>query len=255
MLKNKPVRIIISLIVLLVLVFQANGQSGLSTPYSAFGIGYPNYTNNTRNMAMGGIGIGTRDFFTVNTKNPASYTAIDTTSFIFEGAAVGHYLGLKTDSYDEAGSDAALSHLLFGFPITKWWKSSVGLLPFSTVGYNVNSLIYKENIGNTLYAYVGSGGLSRVYWGNAIQLFKNFSVGVNASYLFGTTDRSQNISFPDSAFRINTKINNQITVGDIYFDFGVQYFTDLKNNLKLTVGADLQSKIKSCCRKKLLCGE
>jgi len=226
MLKNKPVRILISIIIIFILIYQANAQTGISSPYSAFGIGYPSNANNVQNITMGGIAIGTRNYFTINMRNPASYTAFDTTSFLFEGAATGYYLGLKTDNYDETATNASLGNLLFGFPVTKLWKSSIGLVPFSIVGYNVNSITNKEYVGNTLYAYVGSGGISQVYWGNAIQPTKNLSLGFNLSYIFGTIDRSQNISFPDSTFRINTKINDMLSVGDLYFDFGIQYFTE-----------------------------
>ena len=225
------------------MVIQANAQSGVSAPYSAFGLGYLNQNNNARNMSMGGIGIGTRDYFTINIKNPASYSAFDTTSFVFEGAVAGNYLSLKSNDFNEGASTASLSHLLFGFPVTKWWKSSIGLVPFSTVGYDVNSTQNKEYIGNILYSYEGSGGISRFYWGNAIQPLKNLSIGFNMSYLFGTIDKSQNITFPDSAYRINSKINNQVSVGDLYFDFGIQYFKELKKNLKLVVGGTYHPKL------------
>jgi hypothetical protein len=188
-------------------------------------------------MSMGGISIGTRDYFTVNYLNPASYTAYDTTSFIFEGAVAGSYINLKSTDINESGTNASLSHLLFGFPITKWLKSSIGLTPYSAVGYSVNSTQNKENIGNILYNYEGSGGISRFYWGAAIQPIKNLSLGFNLSYLFGTIYRSQTISFPDSAYRINTIIDNATSVGNIYLDFGIQYFTTLKNNLDLVAGA------------------
>jgi len=103
-------------------------------------------------------------------------TAIDTTSFVFEGGLVGHYTTMKTSYTSEPASSAALDHLLFGFPVAKWWKSSIGLLPFSTVGYNVLDLSYKEDIGNVLYEFEGSGGLSEFYLANAFEIFKSISI-------------------------------------------------------------------------------
>lgn len=245
MLKTRSVRIFISIIIFIFLGAQVYAQTGsISTPYSAFGIGYLSPNNNARSMSMGGISIGTRDYFAVNYMNPASYTAFDTTSFLFEGAVAGSYINMKSDDFTESGTNASLSHLLFGFPITKFLKSSIGLVPYSTVGYSVNSTENNEGAGNTLYNYQGKGGISRFYFGAAIQPFKNLSLGFNLSYLFGTIHRSQNISFPDSAYRINTKINNATTVGNIFLDFGIQYFTKLKNNLDLVAGATFNPKQK-----------
>lgn len=169
---NKLVKSYFSLLIVSSFVFQAAAQTGISSPYSSKGFGYLSNVNNLQNKSMGGIGIGTRKHYTINLINPASLTAIDTTSFVFEGGVVGHYTTLKTEYTNEAVSSASLDHLLFGFPITKWWKSSLGLLPYSTVGYNVVDIDYSEDIGNILYEFEGSGGLSKFYWSNAFQPVK-----------------------------------------------------------------------------------
>jgi hypothetical protein len=219
-----------------------NAQNEISSPYSAFGLGYLNNINSIKNVSMGGVGIGLRDNTSINILNPASYTSFDTTSFLFEGGVSGNYLRLKSENFDESVTSATISHLVLGFPIARWWKSSFGLLPFSKVGYEVNDLTFQENIGNVLYKFEGTGGLSRVYWGNAIQPIKSLSLGLNVSYLFGTIDRIQNISFPDSNYFVNTRIDNAVAMGDLYFELGAQYFKELKNNLNLVVGATYQPR-------------
>src|SRR5665647_3787768 len=60
-----------------VLKAQDKNSSSTSSPYSRFGIGTLNGNSLGRSEAMGGIGIGTRYGFQINTGNPASYTAID----------------------------------------------------------------------------------------------------------------------------------------------------------------------------------
>lgn len=240
---NKLVKSYFSLLIVSSFVFQAAAQTGISSPYSSKGLGYLSNVNNLQNKSMGGIGIGTRKHYTINLINPASLTAIDTTSFVFEGGVVGHYTTLKTEHTNEAVSSASLDHLLFGFPITKWWKSSLGLLPYSTVGYNVVDIDYSEDIGNILYEFEGSGGLSKFYWSNAFQPVKTLSVGISVSYLFGTTEKTQSVTFPDTAYRLNTKIENIVSIGDLYVDLGIQYFTELKNNLLLVVGGTYSPKV------------
>jgi hypothetical protein len=185
---------------------------------------------------MGSVGIGTRENSAININNPASYTAFDTASFLFEGGVSGSYTRLKTENINESFTTASISQLTFGFPITRWWKSSIGLVPFSKVGYIVTDQLFQENIGNIAYSFEGTGGLSRVYWGNAIQPFKFLSIGVNASYLFGSINSIQKVSFPDSTYYVNTRVDNTTNMGDLYLEFGVQYFTQLKNDLKLVTG-------------------
>lgn len=196
---------------------------------------------------MGGLSIGTRDYFTVNVDNPASYTAFDSTSFVFEGGVQGHYTNLKTEQISEKIASGSLSHLLFGFPIAKWWRSSFGLLPYSSVGYNINDYNIVPNVGNVQYIYEGDGGLSRFYWGNAIRPWKFLSVGVNADYLFGTIDQVQKITFPDSSNMLSTLINNTLTVKDVSLDFGVQVHGKLNDKLDYVIGGTyrLQTDMKA----------
>ncbi len=192
---------------------------------------------------MGGIGIGTRNNYTINIKNPASYSEFDSISFVFEGAVNGHYVTLKTSDISESYTSATMSHLLFGFPVARWWRSSFGLLPYSETGYNVNDHIHFNNIGNTQYIFEGEGGISQVFWGNSFRPFKSLSLGVNAAYLFGTMDRSQKVTFPDSANLISTIVNNAISVKDIYLEFGTQYHSRLKD-IDLVIGATYNPETK-----------
>jgi long-subunit fatty acid transport protein len=233
------------LLFLLCLFFLIDGkaQNEIGSPYSAYGLGYLSNPNNFRIKGMGNTGICSRENYNVNIANPASYTVIDTTSFMFEGGLNGRYVSLKAKGINEDASSANLDHILMGFPVMRWWKSSVGLVPFSKVGYHVVSYGYEENVGNLLYEYEGTGGISRVNWGNAFQPFKFLSVGINASYMFGTINRSQKITFPDSLYMIKTKVNNSVSPGDFYFDFGVQYFRNLKKDIKLVIGAVYRPQI------------
>ena len=240
---NNLIKLYFSLIIVFSFIFQADAQTGISSPYSSKGLGYLSNVNNLQNKSMGGIGIGSRIPSTINLMNPASLTAIDTTSFVFEGGVVGHYTTLITENTKEPVSSASLDHLLFGFPITKWWKSSIGLLPYSTVGYNVNDLSNDENIGNILHEFKGSGGLNKFYWANAFQLIKSISVGINTSYVFGSIEKSQSVSFPDTTYRLSTKVENDIFVSDLYVELGIQYYKEIKNNLLLVIGGTYNPKV------------
>ena len=173
-------------IILGLIIFQlkagAQAQSGLNSPYSGLGPGYISEVNNVKNWTLGGVSIGMRDAFTINVKNPASYSAFDTTSFLFEAGFSGHYMNLKSEDLNQQHTNGSLSHFLFGFPVADWWRSSIGLLPYSSVGYSILNSEISPDIGQIEHLYEGDGGVSRFFWGNSIQPFRNLSIGVNASY-------------------------------------------------------------------------
>lgn len=236
--RNSTLIYIFTVLVVLTVTTPVAGQTSISSPYSAFGIGNLSEVTNIRSRSMGGVGIGIRDNFSVNIANPASYTGFDSTSFVFEGGASGHYITLKTSDLTESYSSATLSHLLFGFPVAKFWKSSFGLLPFSIMGYDATDFSEPLDIGTTQYIFQGSGGITQFFWGNAIQPIRNLSIGVNASYLFGTMDKIQKVTFPQSVTQLSSLVNNSISVNDMYFDFGAQYHAimDSARGTELVIG-------------------
>ena len=110
---NKHFKLYFSLLIISTFIYQVNAQTGISSPYSSEGLGYLNNGNNLQNKSMGGIGIGTRIPSAINVLNPASLTAIDTNSFVFDGALVAHFTTMKTDYTSEPVSSASLDHLFF----------------------------------------------------------------------------------------------------------------------------------------------
>jgi long-subunit fatty acid transport protein len=213
------------------------GQISTSSPYSRFGIGSEFNMNNVRNQSMGGISFGVRSNATINYRNPASYTSYDSTSFLFEAGIEGSSNTLTTFSATGKSNTASVSHLLMGFPVLKWWKTSFGFIPQSSIHYSITNLNTDARYGNTSQQFMGYGGLNKVYWGSGFKVGKYFSIGVNANYLFGTLNHLQRISFPDSVQILSAEIKNDLSVSDLSFDFGIQFHKKLSNNLALGIGA------------------
>jgi hypothetical protein len=236
---------------LLMLIFNqfmtVNGQIQINSPYTRFGAG--NLVENgmdPRITAMGGLYYGMRANNLINTANPASYSAFDSVSFVFDAGIFGVVSDLKTTGQSDRGDYISLSHLMFGFPVTHWWKSSLGVLPFSYVGYD----IYAEEEANpdeglpaTEYVYRGSGGYNQLYWGNAFQIGKKLSVGFNLKYLFGSIYRSRGITFPDSIEMKNTFIKGSIRPSDLYGEVGIQYKTNLTKDIFMVVGGAFSPQV------------
>lgn len=172
---------------------------------------------------MGGTSLSFSSPFFINTANPASYAAFDTTSFVFEGSAYGKFSTLSTDKLSQKSRYASLGSLLFGFPVTKWWKSSLGLLPVTNFGYKILDTRIDDSTGKAQFSYSGSGGLSQFYIGNGFRLNKNFSVGFNAAFVFGPLNKVKSVIYPDSAYIYGTKITNTIYVQDVLLSYGLLY--------------------------------
>jgi len=94
-----------------------------------------------------------------------------------------------------------------------------------------------EDIGPTDFYYQGSGGLNEFYINASIELHKNLAIGIKASYLFGKNNMARFITFPDSAYMLNTSVDSYTEVGDIFFEFGVQYNKEIGRKLTLGLGA------------------
>lgn len=59
-------------------------QSGTNSPYSQYGLGVLSDQTSGFNRGMNGVGLGFREHNQVNFINPASYSAVDSLSFIFD---------------------------------------------------------------------------------------------------------------------------------------------------------------------------
>ncbi len=229
-----------------------NAQIRIISPYSRYGLGDLTGNNNAWNNSLGQLGIGIRSPYHVNYSNPASYTAFDSLSFLFEGGFNGEFVTLKSDFQSVSRNYASLGYLLFGMPVTGWWKTSLGIVPFSDVGYSVANYEEFPESGTVIRLYQGEGGINRLFWGNGFLPFKNFSVGLNVSYLFGSMIREAKVLFPDSVSAMNYKELYYVTMNDLYFNLGLQYRIKLHNDLFLNLGAVYAPELKMAAKTDIL---
>jgi hypothetical protein len=178
---------------------------------------------------MGGSALAIRPKNQINFLNPASYTAQDTLSFLFQGGLTGRFSKLSADEGSQDVGNVNLEYLTMGFPIARWWKFSVGLVPYSRMKYE-----YKDypSLGQNELIEVssdGDGGFNEFYFGSAWQPLKDLSVGVNAGYVFGKLHKSRRVDLMNVGGASSTSIIEDYTAHDFYFRFGLQYhptFTD-----------------------------
>ena len=219
-------------------ILSAQSNSDRS-PYSRFGYGSLGLRQTATTRALGGIGVGLRDGLTVNPANPASYTAVDSMTFIMDLAVSlrGSYLseGGKHDSRILGNLDYAT----ILFPVSRHLAISAGIMPFSTVGYRFGNLEQLQGDSHSDYqrTYLGQGSFNDLYLGVAGRI-GSLSLGVNASYLFGYTTQERQV-YIGSEGASNPFYRTQLQLKGFKADVGAQYQIDLdkKSERALVLGA------------------
>jgi hypothetical protein len=142
--------------------------------------------------------------------------------------------------------------MAMGFPITKKIYASTGIIPFSNVGYILNDNQFYTGIGDVNFEYVGSGGINQYYIGASGIPIENLSVGFNFSYLFGSLDQRNSVSFPSGQNYLNSTKSDKIIISDIQLNFGAQYSVPIKDDYKLIIGGVYTGKTNLNVRHDLL---
>jgi len=236
----------------------AAGQTENNSPYSRFGIGDIIHHSFGKNRALGGMSLGLRDPNAIVITNPASLSARDTMSFLFEFGIIGKRTELSSGDLTDKFDDINFNHMAIAFPISKRIGTSIGIIPYSNQNYNIIStiregdILYNPATGDLDSKYVGEGGINQFFIGNAVKLNKNLSLGFSLSYLFGTIERIRTLSFVDRDDFYNTKYSDKTIIGDVKFDWGLQYTASLKRDLELTVGAIFSSNTKLSAENEVL---
>ncbi len=212
-------------------------QSGTNSPYSQFALGVLSDQASGFNRGMNGLSLGFREHNQVNFQNPASYSSIDSLSFIFDAGISGQVSNFKEGNKKLNANNSNFEYIVAGFRAFKHVGVSFGLLPYTNVGYSYSTTQDVNDNSNTVAtnSYDGTGGLHQFFLGVGWEPLRGLSVGVNGGYLYGGYTRTMVNSFSDSYANTLTK---QYTsdVRNYKVDFGVQYVAQLAKKDQLTLG-------------------
>lgn len=228
-------KIIVSLSLLFSLASVA--QEGSASPYSFYGIGDARFKGTTENRSMGGLGI-LPDSIHMNLQNPASFASLKLTSFTVGGSH--NITNLRTSSAKGDVQRTTLDYLAVAFPTGKL-GFAFGLMPYTSVGYKINSFSNVEGEPNR--AYSGKGGLNKVFLGAGYQLTSKFSLGVDFSYNFGNIETksllSQNVQY-------GTREKNMSDLSGVSLNAGLIFATKIKKyDFVSSITYSPQSNLKS----------
>ncbi|WP_283636103.1 hypothetical protein [Aquaticitalea lipolytica] len=231
------------LVVVLIVAFasQLQAQEGTASPYSFYGIGSLKFKGTVENRSMGGLSIY-NDSIHLNLLNPAGYTGNNIKSFNNESRPVkfaigGSYssLNLKSDSGSEKANSTTFDYLALSVPMGKF-GFGFGLLPYTSVGYKLESRNDNDDVSNR---YRGEGGVNKAFAGLAYQINEKLSVGVEASYNFGNVKNSSVAYLYDdegNLVQYQSRENNRSDLSGLNFNIGLSYKTMINDKLELSSG-------------------
>lgn len=218
-------------------------QNNTNSPYTRYGYGEIANRSLGAGRAMGGLGVGLRMPNQINPMNPASYSAMDSLTFLFDFGVMAQFSWFK-DGLGKKQNDmnGNIEYLAMQFPLAKGLGMSVGLIPFSHVGYDFMAKATDNPSANDQLYYIerykGNGSLSEIYAGLAYDLWKKrLSIGVNVGYMFGTLTHSGETDSIASTGSDKNYWNKRIKINDVKFDLGVHYTHPLSKTDNLVLGA------------------
>jgi hypothetical protein len=232
------------LVFIAVFAIKSYGQEGTASPYSFYGIGSLKFKGTVENRSMGGLSIYT-DSIHVNLRNPASYAGNNLSILNNESRPVKFTVGgsssninFKSDSGSDKTSSTTFDYLAISVPVGKFGLC-FGLLPYTSVGYKLESLNTNGNLSNR---FRGQGGLNKAFFGLGYQITSDLSIGIDLQYNFGNIQNST-IAFvydqDDNLTQYQSRENNRSDLSGLNLNLGLSYKTQLNENLELVSGITL----------------
>lgn len=233
----------LALVFIAVFAIHSYGQLGTASPYSFYGIGNLKFRGTVENRSMGGLSIYT-DSIHVNLRNPASYSGDNVGVYPFDGEtrpvkfAVGgshSSTSLKSNSGSDKSTATTFDYLAISVPMGKF-GFGFGLMPYTSVGYKLESLNSNGDIENR---FKGEGGLNKVFFGLGYQISKGLTVGADVQYNFGNIQNSTieyQYDTDGTPIQYKSREKNRSDLSGLNFNLGLSYKTMLNDRLELVSG-------------------
>lgn len=247
-------KIIIALSITFFFTSPVFSQFNTYSPYTRFGLGDLARNGFGQNMAMGGTGIAIHENNRINTLNPAAFSALDSTSVYFDFGANTFHNQYQTEEFYNTWWNMNLHHVAFASSMGKYFGFSAGILPYSSIGYDIKQEYNDYILGEAMDIYYkGDGGIMNFYVGTSVKVYDRISLGVTMNYLMGRLTRERLVQFPASPTLSSTFSVENFDLRQPLFSFGLQYKEVIKDkffftlgvvyDLKTNIGADLKYKV------------
>lgn len=213
------------LIVSILFTVIANAQEGTSSPYSFYGVGLTTFKGTVENQSMGGLSMYA-DSIHVNLRNPAAYSKLALTTYTMAGS----HLSATPKSEAGSGSSSAttIDYLAIGVPVGRRMGFGFGLVPYTSIGYN----LYSDNQTEGRYGrFEGTGGINRAFLAAGYQLTNNFSLGAEVNYNFGNIE-NKNVMLQQN-IQYGSREVNKSTLSGFAYNFSLNYEAMLTDRMEV----------------------
>ncbi len=210
-------------------------QNGTISPYSYFGIGDLRNNGTVENQMMGGLSMY-GDSIHINLTNPAAYSKLKLTTYT---AGISHTaFRLKSFTEQQNVGVTNLDYLSIGFPIAKNVGMGFGLMPFSSVGYNLTDVSADETTTNV---FAGEGGLNRAYLSVGFEPIKDLSFGASVNFNFGRLEYQRIQSVENVQFGTLDRRESRINGYD--FNYAANYNPTIKDKYTLYTSVVVNTQV------------
>lgn len=200
----------------------------VSSPYSILGIGDIENNDYGRYSASGSAAVSRREPGSYNFSNPASLTAIPYKTLNFDfglRGKVSKFRLVGADTLTAPSKDFIIKRITLAFKVTPKTAFAFGMKPFSTVNFQYTaSSSVNDGDANYVKYTEGTGGLNQVYFSIAKEIKSRLSVGVTASWLFGSLQNS--IEYYNPYLGLDITRNESNFYNSAGLQAGLQYYTN-----------------------------
>jgi hypothetical protein len=225
--------------------FGMRAQTIQNSPLSYIGMGELYTPEAATNSMMGGIGVSNSNGIYTNVLNPALLARNHYT--VFEVGIHGESKALQNYRQKQQVYGGNYQSLNLTLPANLRWTMAFSIRPHSAVEYTTRSYRRLNVLGldSLIYGYEGRGGITKLSFSNGVRIGKEFYIGLESSFLFGTVNRNVSTQNMSDGQYYKIQLENLNRYSDFTFKGGVAYRKDLKNDLFLNLGAtmDLSSSV------------
>ena len=205
-------------------------QTNTGSPYSLNELGEINFLGNVSNLSMGGIDSAI-DSIEFNINNPSSLAKLKTTNYL-----IGTFYkstGISNVNSTDNINTANINYIAVGIP-TKIFGFGFGVLPYSSVGFNLQST-EEYNTANSINSrlFGAEGNINRAFVSIGLPLLKYFSLGATANYNFGKFNYEKFNLIENVNYGIFSNSSSEIS--GFTYNFSSNLSIPLKNDFTLNL--------------------
>ena len=205
-------------------------QTNTGSPYSLNELGETNFLGNISNLSMGGIDSAI-DSIEFNINNPSSLAKLKTTNYL-----IGTFYkstGISNVNSTDNINTANINYIAVGIP-TKIFGFGFGVLPYSSIGFNLQST-EEYNTANSINSrlFGAEGNINRAFVSIGLPLLKYLSLGASANYNFGKFNYEKFNLIENVNYGIFSNSSSEIS--GFTYNFSSNLSIPLKNDFTLNL--------------------